>query len=80
MRRAFTNGCMSTSFLNILRSIHPQEHNFYSKLTCSRYWFQRYKIWENYDEGIWMTEDAWFGVTPEPIAKYNTLLSTDTDD
>jgi trimethylguanosine synthase len=40
------------------------------KLTQSRYWFQRFKIWENYDQGIWMTEDAWFGVTPEPIAKY----------
>ncbi|KAL5121096.1 putative diacylglycerol O-acyltransferase tgs1 [Pleosporales sp. CAS-2024a] len=33
-----------------------------------KYWFQRFKIWEKYDKGIWMTEDAWFGVTPEPIA------------
>ncbi|KAF3005046.1 hypothetical protein E8E13_009299 [Curvularia kusanoi] len=33
-----------------------------------KYWFQRYKIWDKYDQGIWMTEDAWFGVTPEPIA------------
>jgi len=33
-----------------------------------KYWFQRYKIWDKYDEGVWMTEDAWFGVTPEPIA------------
>ncbi|KAJ4984888.1 RNA cap guanine-N2 methyltransferase [Stagonosporopsis vannaccii] len=33
-----------------------------------KYWFQRFKIWDKYDEGIWMTEDAWFGVTPEPIA------------
>jgi trimethylguanosine synthase len=39
------------------------------RLMRFRYWFQRYKIWENYDQGIWMTEDAWFGVTPEPIAK-----------
>jgi trimethylguanosine synthase len=36
-----------------------------------RYWFQRFKIWEKYDKGVWMTEDAWFGVTPEPIAKYS---------
>jgi hypothetical protein len=44
-----------------------------------RYWFQRFKIWEQYDQGIWMTEDAWFGVTPEPIAKYHhrcTRIST----
>ncbi|KAF1946665.1 trimethylguanosine synthase [Clathrospora elynae] len=33
-----------------------------------KYWFQRFKIWEKYDEGIWMTSDSWFGVTPEPIA------------
>ncbi|EOA89901.1 uncharacterized protein SETTUDRAFT_127397 [Exserohilum turcica Et28A] len=33
-----------------------------------KYWFQRFKIWEKYDQGVWMTEDAWFGVTPEPIA------------
>ena len=34
----------------------------------SKYWHQRYKIFSKYDEGIWMTDDAWFGVTPEPIA------------
>ncbi|KAF9731366.1 hypothetical protein PMIN06_010050 [Paraphaeosphaeria minitans] len=33
-----------------------------------KYWFQRHKIWQRYHEGVWMTEDAWFGVTPEPIA------------
>jgi trimethylguanosine synthase len=36
----------------------------------NRYWHQRYDIWSRYDEGIWMTDDVWFGVTPEPIAKY----------
>ena len=34
-----------------------------------RYYHQRYSIFSKYDEGIWMTEDAWFGVTPEPVAK-----------
>ncbi|PSN62562.1 trimethylguanosine synthase [Corynespora cassiicola Philippines] len=33
-----------------------------------KYFFQRFKIWSKYDEGVWMTDDAWFGVTPEPIA------------
>lgn len=46
-----------------------------SRLTVIRYWFQRYKIWDKYDEGVWMTEDAWFGVTPEPIAKYVATLT-----
>lgn len=34
----------------------------------SKYYYQRYKIWSKYDEGVWMTDDAWFGVTPEPVA------------
>ena len=33
------------------------------------YWAQRYKIFSRYDEGVWLTDDAWFGVTPEPVAK-----------
>ena len=34
-----------------------------------RYWHQRHMIYSKYDEGIWMTDDAWFGITPEPVAK-----------
>lgn len=33
-----------------------------------RYWSQRYSIWSLFDQGVYMTDDAWFGVTPEPIA------------
>ncbi|KAI1394133.1 RNA cap guanine-N2 methyltransferase-domain-containing protein [Hypoxylon trugodes] len=33
-----------------------------------KYWQQRYTIFPCYNEGIYMTQDAWFGVTPEPIA------------
>ncbi|KAF4628909.1 hypothetical protein G7Y89_g9242 [Cudoniella acicularis] len=35
-----------------------------------KYWEQRYSIFSRYDEGdgIMMTDDAWFGVTPEPVA------------
>ncbi|MCJ1473356.1 hypothetical protein MMC13_002007 [Lambiella insularis] len=33
-----------------------------------KYFHQRYNIFSRYDEGIWMTDDAWFGVTPEPVA------------
>ncbi|KAF2214328.1 hypothetical protein CERZMDRAFT_37832 [Cercospora zeae-maydis SCOH1-5] len=33
-----------------------------------KYWHQRNSIFSKYDEGIWLTDDAWFGVTPEPIA------------
>lgn len=34
-----------------------------------RYFSQRYSIWSYYDGGVHMTDDAWFGVTPEPVAK-----------
>ncbi len=36
----------------------------------SKYWHQRHNIFSKYDDGIWMTHDAWFGVTPAPVAKY----------
>lgn len=42
---------------------------------ASRYWQQRYDIWQYYDDGIWMTDSAWFGITPEPVATYVLLAS-----
>ncbi|KAK8114934.1 RNA cap guanine-N2 methyltransferase, partial [Apiospora kogelbergensis] len=33
-----------------------------------KYWQQRYTIFPYYDEGIRLTNDAWFGVTPETVA------------
>ncbi|KAF2085336.1 putative RNA methylase family protein [Saccharata proteae CBS 121410] len=33
-----------------------------------KYWHQRYEIFSKYDDGVWLTHDAWFGVTPEPVA------------
>lgn len=33
-----------------------------------RYFSQRYSLFSLYDEGVFMTDDAWFGVTPEPVA------------
>ncbi len=35
-----------------------------------RYWHQRYSIFYFYDYDIRLTDDAWFGVTPEPVATY----------
>ncbi|KAF1811270.1 hypothetical protein P152DRAFT_399432 [Eremomyces bilateralis CBS 781.70] len=33
-----------------------------------KYWHQRYDIFSKYDDGIRLTNNAWFGVTPEPVA------------
>ena len=45
-----------------------QEAHDPTQLTMRRYWHQRYDLFARYDEGIWLTDDAWFGVTPEPVA------------
>ncbi|KAI8635345.1 RNA cap guanine-N2 methyltransferase-domain-containing protein [Xylariaceae sp. FL1651] len=47
-----------------------------------KYWQQRYTIFPYYDDGIYMTENAWYGVTPEPVATriaqdLTTLISPD---
>ncbi|CAK7268942.1 putative diacylglycerol O-acyltransferase tgs1 [Sporothrix epigloea] len=34
-----------------------------------KYWKGRHKIFSNYNDGINLTDDAWFGVTPEPVAR-----------
>ncbi|RFU36128.1 hypothetical protein B7463_g264, partial [Scytalidium lignicola] len=33
-----------------------------------KYWQQRYSIFSAYDDGIYMTDNAWYEVTPEPVA------------
>lgn len=37
-----------------------------------KYWFQRYRLWERYDQGpgIRMDEESWYSVTPENIARH----------
>ncbi|KAL2217661.1 RNA cap guanine-N2 methyltransferase-domain-containing protein [Thermoascus aurantiacus ATCC 26904] len=50
----------------------PEVHHYKDRgevpWDIQNYWAQRYKIFSKYDEGIWLTDDAWFGVTPEPVA------------
>ena len=43
-------------------------HTVTDQTNASRYWQQRYTIFPYYDDGFYLTHDAWFGVTPEPIA------------
>ncbi len=39
----------------------------------SKYWAQRYRYWSRFDEGIIMSGDDWFSVTPEAIAIHIAL-------
>jgi trimethylguanosine synthase len=53
--------------------VHHYESTEELPLEIAKYWHQRHNIFSKYDEGVWLTDDAWFGVTPEPIAKYASL-------
>ncbi|OKL55772.1 hypothetical protein UA08_08989 [Talaromyces atroroseus] len=53
--------------------VAPPEVHYYSDIgevpwDIQNYWYQRHRIFSKYEEGIWLTDEAWFGVTPEPIA------------
>ncbi|EON67060.1 hypothetical protein W97_06177 [Coniosporium apollinis CBS 100218] len=48
--------------------IFHHTHHSQVPVNTRKYFSQRYKIFSKYDEGVWMTDDAWFGVTPEPVA------------
>lgn len=37
--------------------------------SVSKYYAQRYRIWQRFDDGIYMTKEGWFSVTMEPIAR-----------
>ncbi|KAI9376209.1 RNA cap guanine-N2 methyltransferase-domain-containing protein [Aspergillus egyptiacus] len=48
--------------------VNHYEHRGQVPWDIQNYWSQRYDLFSKYDEGIWLTDDAWFGVTPEPVA------------
>lgn len=39
------------------------------ELMFDSYWRQRFQLFSRYNQGIWMTDDLWFGVTQEDIAR-----------
>lgn len=39
-----------------------------------KYWKQRHDIFSRYNDGIWMTDVGWYGVTPECVAE--SVLTT----
>ncbi|MCJ1356067.1 MAG: hypothetical protein MMC33_006061 [Icmadophila ericetorum] len=50
------------------KGIHHYRHVGEVPWDIQKYFHQRHSIFSRYDEGIWMTDDAWYGVTPEPVA------------
>ena len=39
-------------------------------LVMQKYWAQRYRLWQRFDEGIMMDQEAWYSVSPEAIATH----------
>lgn len=41
---------------------------------CKKFWSRRYQLFSLYDQGIYMTSELWFSVTPERSAKFTAKL------
>ncbi|CAM1506589.1 Fc.00g062300.m01.CDS01 [Cosmosporella sp. VM-42] len=54
--------------LPLVNDCHHYQGNNEVPWDIQKYFAQRYSIFSLYDEGVYMTDDAWFGVTPEPVA------------
>lgn len=59
-------------------------HTYYTlPPSVQKFWTRRYELFSKYDEGIFLSEELWYSVTPELVAKYTAqlfvkLLPTDT--
>lgn len=50
-------------------------HNYYTlPKKCKKYWDKRYSLFSKFDEGIYMSSELWFSVTPEDIAIFTARL------
>ncbi|KAJ4841538.1 hypothetical protein Tsubulata_001742 [Turnera subulata] len=63
-KRKLSKGSEDLLYQEIVEEISP---------TLDKYWWQRYRLFSRYDEGIKMDEEGWFSVTPEPIARHHAL-------
>ncbi|XP_057424442.1 uncharacterized protein LOC130718025 isoform X2 [Lotus japonicus] len=41
--------------------------------TIGKYWCQRYILFSRFDDGVKMDEEGWFSVTPEAVARYQSI-------
>uniref|UniRef100_A0A0A9XNR9 Trimethylguanosine synthase n=2 Tax=Lygus hesperus TaxID=30085 RepID=A0A0A9XNR9_LYGHE len=46
----------------------PEEIRQNEKL--KKWWYQRYRLFSKFDEGILLDEESWYSVTPEKVSKY----------
>ncbi|CAH2352674.1 trimethylguanosine synthase [[Candida] railenensis] len=41
---------------------------------CKKYWSKRYMLFSKFDEGVYMTSELWYSVTPEDVAIFVAKL------
>lgn len=50
-------------------------HTYYTlPPSLQKFWSRRYELFSKYDEGIYLSAELWYSVTPEMIAKYIAQL------
>lgn len=57
---------------NNMNEIFDKPEQFYGIL--KKYWNQRFNLFSKYDEGILLTKELWFSVTPEVISKFTASI------
>ncbi|KAF3935920.1 hypothetical protein ABW20_dc0107237 [Dactylellina cionopaga] len=57
----------------LIDEVPPQGINMYTRESIPwdllNYWHQRYSLFSLWDEGIWITDEGFYSVTPESVAK-----------
>lgn len=50
-------------------------HNYHTlPAECKKYWKKRYDLFSKFDEGIYMSSELWYSVTPEALAIFTARL------
>ena len=50
-------------------------HNYHTLPSeCKKYWKKRYDLFSRFDEGVYMTSELWYSVTPEALAIFIARL------
>lgn len=55
-----------------MNKIFSDQEQFYGIM--KKYWNQRHDLFHKYDEGILLTKELWFSVTPEVISKFTARV------
>ncbi|KAI3406329.2 tgs1 [Candida oxycetoniae] len=50
-------------------------HTYYTlPHSVQKFWNRRYELFSKYDDGVYLSEELWYSVTPELVAKYTAQL------